>query len=122
MNQYFRFDEVLIDGKSYPVVVLTDADPPDRTDHWEPHGQSDNPEIADIFLELRDPEGWWKATVRDSGCVHLHRYHNVPCTVRDDEEHPQLIDYLHICDVDDLIERLTELKELAQSKFGKDWG
>ena len=30
-------------------------------------------------------------------------------------------DYIHICDVDDMIARLVKLKEMAKAHFGEDW-
>ena len=90
------------------------------TSKWEELPNPENPDSP--WLEIRDPKGWFSATVKDVRCVDLHRYHNVPCTERTDEDHPQIIDYIHICDIDDLIERLQELKIRAKMHYGDDWG
>ena len=61
---------------------------------------------SDSWLEVQDPEGWYSAVVRFDGCIHLNRHHNYPLSERDN-------DYIHICDIDDMIERLESLKKLA---------
>ena len=67
-----------------------------------------------MFLELKDPEGWWAASVRYDGCINLNRYFNEP-----NDADPSNTDYIHICDLDDFIERLQALKLLAQVRFGR---
>lgn len=70
----------------------------------------------DHWLELRDPDGWWHADVRFDGCIHLYRAYNSP--LKEDETTDQRptddphyeLDYLHICDLDETIERLKALK------------
>jgi hypothetical protein len=71
------------------------------------------------WLEVQDPEGWYKAIVTSDGCIHLNRYLNIPLPEVEDEQ--QLEDYLHICDLDDMIARLQALKTMAQTHFGKEW-
>ena len=65
-------------------------------------------------LILEDPEGWFRVKLKWDGCAELYKFFNVPCTKRDDEEHPQLIDQIHICDLDKFIERLKELQTIAK--------
>ena len=31
------------------------------------------------------------------------------------------VDYMHVCDIDEMIERLTELREMARVHFGEHW-
>lgn len=85
-----------------------------KSKHWE------KAESEPHYLVLEDPEGWWKASIKWDGCINLNRVHNVPLPVTD--EHPQLVDYIHICELDDMIERLEELRDKAREHFGEDWG
>jgi hypothetical protein len=72
-------------------------------------------------LELKDRDGWWSAIVKWDGCIHFYRYHNEP--MKDHGENVgDMVDYLHICDIDELINGLQELKARAIGKFGNDWG
>lgn len=59
-------------------------------------------------LEGEDDSPTWMATVRWDGCIHLYRlYYDIP-----DEP-----DYLHICDLDELIKGLQDLREKAVAHF-----
>lgn len=76
----------------------------------------------DHWLDLVDPEGWYDAGVKWDGCVHFNRYFNLPLHLRvTKEDQDELSDYIHICSIDDMINRLTELKQIAQDHFGGDW-
>jgi hypothetical protein len=75
----------------------------------KPEEQKDSP-----FLWLEDPQGWWRAVVNDNGCVDFYRFHNEPLYEDD-------ADYIHICNVDDFIERLQSLKEVAKQHYGETW-
>lgn len=76
----------------------------------------------DHWLEVVDPDGWYSAVVKWDGCVHFRRYHNIPLQDRPSgKEHMELEDYLHMCDIDEEIERLQKLKEAALKHFGEDW-
>ena len=72
--------------------------------------------VADHWLDLEDPEGWYKASVRGDGCIHFNRAFNLSYDERKpgDEEAE---DYLHICDIDGLIARLQSLKQAALAHF-----
>ena len=73
----------------------------------------------DSWLEVEDPEGWYKAVVKWDGCVHLNRFFNLPFTQGGNDS-----DYLHVCDLNDFIDRLTELRDLARQHFektGDEW-
>jgi len=65
-------------------------------------------------LTFWDGEGWYRAEVKWDGCVHFWRYHNAP---GEDE------DYLHICDLDDLILRLQQLRATVREAWPwwPDW-
>ncbi|MDO8531199.1 MAG: hypothetical protein Q7T26_03375 [Dehalococcoidia bacterium] len=67
------------------------------------------------WLELNDPEGWYHATVKWDGCIDFARYFNLPFT--DPSRREGDCDVLHICELDDLLGRLQELKTLAQQHF-----
>lgn len=69
------------------------------------------------FTTLTDGIGWWEARVVNGGCFDLTRYHNDPFGGGDDDN----VDRIHICDLDDLIERLQALKVAAKSHFGEAW-
>jgi hypothetical protein len=67
------------------------------------------------WLEVNSPDGIdYNASVKWDGCVHFRRYFN---GVRDDNS-----DYIHFCDLDDEIKRLTALRDMAIEKFGSYWG
>jgi hypothetical protein len=85
----------------------------------EKHWVVDEEETRPYWLDVHDPNGWFKAIVTTDGCIHLNRYHNIPLPEVEDER--QLTDYLHICDLDDMIARLQSLKTVAQAHFGEEW-
>mgnify|MGYP000051673140 FL=1 len=73
-----------------------------------------------IYLHLEDPEGWYSVRIKWDGCIELIRYHNRPLFA--DNLDPQDVNRLHICDLDDFIERLQSLRQEAVAHFGEDWG
>jgi hypothetical protein len=73
-------------------------------------------EINNAVIQLDDEEGWWSAIVKWDGCVDFYRYHNWP-KGETPEGREEVSDYIHICDVDDLIARLQALKEAAKTNF-----
>ena len=72
--------------------------------------------VRSDWLSLRAPEGWYTADVRFDGCVHLRHCFNEPNSFESSAS-----DYIHICDLDEIIERLTALKKLALNHFGSNW-
>ena len=68
-------------------------------------------------LEIQDPENWYKALVKWDGCIDFHRAYNLPFINESKDDPGQLVDCLHICDINDLIQRLQALKELAKIHF-----
>lgn len=63
-------------------------------------------------LKLEDVQDRFTADVRGDGCVNLRRYYGA-----DDEDN----DYIHICDLDAMIEKLQAVKAAALEHFGDDW-
>lgn len=77
---------------------------------WKPDPAEEN---TDYVVHFVDPEGWWAAWAKYDGCVHLNHYHNAPKgDARLDDT-----DYVHICDLDDAIKRLTELRDKIKGHF-----
>ena len=81
----------------------------------------DAEKTEELRLELRDPDGWWRASVKWDGCIELTRYHNVPeqelatATVTGYQQH------LHLCSLDETIRRLQALRAAAIEHFGHEW-
>ena len=75
--------------------------------------QIDQKETQDHWLKIDDPEKCYDAVVKWDGCIDL--YKRYPNELEDDP------DYVHICDLDDFIARLLELKRIALQHFGEDW-
>ncbi len=76
----------------------------------------------DYCFEVVDPSGWYKAFVKWDGCFEFYRAFNIPFP--ETNKHPQLIDQIHICDINELIEQLQALKIVAKQYFagtGKDY-
>ena len=72
----------------------------------------------DYWLEVEDPDGWYSAIVKWDGCVHYNKVANEPLPITGN--HPQLVDYIHYCDLDDEIERLKSLRDIAEKYFNKE--
>ena len=69
-----------------------------------------------ISFEAEDPDGWFHASVKWDGCVDFRQYFNFP---RGDSKSHE--NYIHICDLDGFIERLTALRDLASKKWSGEW-
>ena len=65
-------------------------------------------------VTLRDPEGWYEARIRWDGCVNYFKFFNIPLIISENEKD---VDAIHICDIDDEIERLKALKDIAKEYF-----
>jgi len=74
---------------------------------------------SEFLLEIKDPEGWYRAAVRYDGCIDLYRYFNTPVGL-DPENDREMTDDIHICDIDDFIARLQALKQEAHKHFGNN--
>ena len=73
------------------------------------------------WLTLVDPSGYYRADVKWDGCVHFHRYHNVPLFGDGSKEEGRIEDYVHFCNLDEEIKRLQALREAARAHFGPAW-
>lgn len=77
------------------------------SDLWEP-----DTDMEERFPDwghriwLRAPGGYWKAHARYDGCVE----------VISDED-----DFIHICDLDEMILRLEDIQRRAKQKWGDHW-
>jgi hypothetical protein len=67
--------------------------------------------VADHWIDLQTEDGLYKAVVKWDGCIHFNRYY-----LYDPEP-----DYLHICDLDEFIQQLQELRDAALLHFGTPW-
>ena len=74
------------------------------------------------WLQVQNNNGDFGAIVKWDGCIHLHSYGNIPYDNDPERKNPDCCDdYIHICDLDELIRNLQSLKEIAIKHFGKDW-
>lgn len=89
---------------------------------WKPRPNSP---ISEAYISLIDDEKnndnhwWWQADISFDGCIHFSRAYNSPFP-HDTEKNP-MSDYIHICDLDEFIERLKALREAAINHFGEGW-
>jgi hypothetical protein len=87
-----------------------------KVEKAESHWLQLNAEVGD------DGTHWWSASVKWDGCIDLHRAHNVPFGVPGrDNDHMAMSSDMHICDLDDFIEKLQKLRGIAIAHYGKDW-
>jgi len=77
-------------------------------------------EAHEYRAEFQDPEGWYRASVKLDGCIDMQRAYNVPFP-RNDDEDEDMADTMHICDIDEHIERLIALRDAAREHFGDEW-
>lgn len=87
----------------------------------EPHW-TQLPDTKEHWLSLLGTHGWYTAIAKWDGCIHLNKAGNVHFDTegkipveQDDSE------YMHICDLDDFIERLQSLRDEAKKHFGAAW-
>lgn len=78
--------------------------------HWEI--DHSDPQY-DHVMKVKSPDGWMTASVRKDGCIDFVKYFN--------EIGGEDCDCYHICDIDEYIEKLIELKKLAMKHFGQFW-
>lgn len=104
--------------------------------YWEkdPRGTTSN-----AWLDLISKDGsmthadgqeeqvhWHHAAVKIDGSIHFNSAGNIPfCKSHGFSDTPrnelECDSYLYIADIDDMIKRLLELKEIAKNHFGDDW-
>lgn len=80
---------------------------------------SRNYDGMDTMHAVKEPDGWYEALIKEDGCVEINRYFNIPAPEVDDER--QLVDFIHVCSIDDFIKRLEALKVVAKERFGEEW-
>lgn len=89
------------------------------TKHWD----IDTEKTVDHWLEVMGKEEygdrWWGGRAKWDGCVQINRAFNVPFPIT--HEHPQGVDGLHICDLDEFIEMLLELREMGRKHFNNEY-
>lgn len=91
--------------------------------------------IEDHWIDLiwqdgseENDERWMEASVKWDGCIHFRTAGNIPFSKdygdsnsTEREKNGASDDYIHICDIDILINQLLELKKKAIAHFGEEW-
>ena len=73
-----------------------------------------------VSVALKDTvNNSYTATFKWDGCIDIFKYSNgfTPEDKMSEEEYTDNVDYIHICDIDEMIVRLTELKKIME-EFG----
>lgn len=68
-----------------------------------------------FHITVQEPNGWYRAWIKNDGCIEFDRFFNDPYP--QPEEGIGMSDRIHICDIDDFIERLKALKEIVEANF-----
>ena len=76
----------------------------------------------EYWIDLLSEDQFYRACVKADGCIHFYQ----SCNGRFNEEgvhepEKDTEDYIHICDVEQWIERLTSLRDWAKRHFGEEW-
>ncbi len=82
-----------------------------KTEAWENTGHHA------VTVYSADVHGW-RAYVKWDGCIDLEFFHNGTNPL---DENVDDRDYLHICNLDDLIRRLEGLRRIATGRYGEEW-
>ncbi len=87
----------------------------------------DKEKTKDFWLELHGkiPGGdtWRRAVVKWDGCIHFDSFANLPLEASPDRKDPNCADcYIHICDIDEMIEDLQKITDLAIEHFRDQGG
>ncbi|MDB5083911.1 MAG: hypothetical protein JWN30_797 [Bacilli bacterium] len=77
---------------------------------WRILNQHKSDDGESVAIDLEDPDGSFEAHVRWDGCMQIDM-------TKKTEENVVLEDTIHTCDLDDLIRRLQELKQISQEFF-----
>lgn len=77
---------------------------------WQIQTQHRGEDGETIAIELRDSDGMIAAHVRWDGCMQIDLHSKT-------EEHVELRDTIHTCDINGLIEKLQDLQQIAQEFF-----
>ncbi len=98
--------------------------------NWKdkPNGTKESHWIDLIYQDghEEDDNHWMAASVKWDGCIHLSTAGNVPfCKEYGDangkRDEAACDDYIHICNIDDYIKKLLQLKDAAVKHFGDKW-
>lgn len=84
----------------------------------DPKGNKSEAWIDVIYNHYKDGSHWVHVGINFDGGVHLRKAYNTPFPQDKEDE---MEDYIHICDIDEMIEQLLKLKEIALKHFGSDW-
>ena len=90
------------------------------TDHWLEIEGSDGGHIAiQDGVKVKIPIMNYHAAVKFDGCVDLRQYSNGYGWNHECDDNCKCCeDYIHICDIDDMIDTLQKIKEEAIKHFG----
>lgn len=91
----------------------------------KPQGTKEDHWIDLIWQDGSEEEDrWMEAAVKWDGCIHFNKAGNIPFSKeygesedKKRESHGACDDYIHICDIDQFINILIELKKKAQDHF-----
>lgn len=73
-----------------------------------------------VVVTVVDKEyGETQVSLKWDGCINYHRYEN-GYRPSDENVPPGNISYIHICEVDKMIEQLQEIKRIAENQFSKE--
>lgn len=92
-----------------------------KEDHWIDLIWTDNPDESTYW--------WSECSVKWDGCIHYSIAGNIPfeqyldSNSNNREVKGACDDYFHICDIDDIINKLIELKKIAMNHFkdSEEW-
>jgi hypothetical protein len=93
----------------------------------DPNGKSETHWLDVIYQDEGDEDyHWWQASIKWDGCIHLNHAGNVPFSkdygLSNEKRSDLACDgYIHICDLDEYIENLIALRDMARKHFGEDW-
>lgn len=94
----------------------------------DPNGKAEDHWLDVISNDIEDDESYhyWHASVTANGCIHLHHADNEPYSAEAGFSNKQRAceqqdSYIHICDLDEYIKRLTALRDIAKKHFGEEW-
>jgi hypothetical protein len=92
----------------------------------DPRGKAEE-HWLDVISDDIDGSPWYQASIKWDGCVDLNIAGNLPFSSENGfanqaRKEGACDNYVHICDLNNLIGRLTSLRDTAKKHFGDDWG
>lgn len=79
---------------------------------------------ASHWLQMVRDDCFSKCSVKFDGCIHYNKIYNTSYNENGEyfkPEDSECEDYIHICDIDDMIKQLQEIKAMALAHFGDKW-